>query len=54
MIIHYCTRSTEERRIRMPNRDFFNFTQCVSKLALHSDVIHSFNWKSAIEHNGGI
>ena len=43
----------EERRRRMPNRDFY-FTRCVRKLALYSDVIHLFDWKSAVEHDGGV
>ena len=50
-IRHYRTRSTEERR--MPNRDFY-FARCVRKLALFSDVIHLFDWKSAVEHDGGV
>ena len=33
---------------------FFYFAQCVSKLRYYSDVIHSFDWKSAIEHDGGV
>ena len=37
-IRHYRTRSTEERR----------------KIVLYSDVIHSFDWKSAIEHDGDV
>ena len=51
-IQHYRARSTEERR-RMPNGDFY-FTRCVRKIALYSDVIHSFDWKSAIKHDGGV
>ena len=51
---HYRARSTEERR-RMPNCDiFFYFAQCVRKLRYYSDVINSFNWKSAIKHDGGV
>ena len=42
-----------ERR-RMPNRDFFYFAWYVHKLRYYSDVIHSFDWKSAIEHDGGV
>ena len=38
----------------MPNRDFFYFARCVRKLALYSDVIHLFDWKSAVEHDGGV
>ena len=50
-IRHYRTRSTEERR--MPNCDFY-FARCVRKLRYYSDVIHSFDWKSAVEHDGGV
>ena len=42
----------EERR--MPNRNFFYFARCVRKLHYYSDVIHSFDWKSVIEHDGGV
>ena len=34
----------------MPNRDFY-FARCVHKIGLYSDVIHSFDWKSAVEHD---
>ena len=50
---HYRARSTEERRRRMPNRHFY-FARCVRKLRYYSDVIHSFDWKSAIEQDGGV
>ena len=30
----------------------FYFVRCVHKLALYSDVIHLFDWKSAVEHDG--
>ena len=49
-IRHYRARSTEERR-RMPNH-YFYFARYVRKLRYY--VIHSSNWKSAIEHDGGI
>ena len=42
------------RRRRMPNRDFFLLAQCVRKIALYSDVIHSFDWKSAVKYDGGV
>ena len=32
----------------------FYFVRCVHQFALYSDVIHSFDWKSAIEHDGGV
>ena len=38
----------------MTNRDFFYFAGCVPKLLYYSDVIFSFDWKSAIEHDGGL
>ena len=57
-IRHYCARSTEERRRRRKKKNaksqFFYFAWCIRKLALYSDVIHSFDWKSAIEHDGGV
>ena len=32
------------------------FTSCGAYVTLRyiADVIHSFNWKSAIEHDGGV
>ena len=48
---YYRARSTEERR--MPNRDFY-FARCVHKLRYYSDVIHSLDWKSVVEHDGGV
>ena len=58
-IRHYRARSTEERRRRRrrtirrkKNAKSQFFTS--RKLALYSDVIHSFDWKSAIEHNSGV
>ena len=32
----------------------FYFAWCLRKIALYCNVIHSFDWKSAIEHNGGV
>ena len=43
----------EERRRRMPNHVFY-FARCVRKLRYYSDVIHSFDCKSAVEHDGGV
>ena len=36
----------------MPNPRFFYFARRVRKLALYSDVIHLFDWKSAVKHDG--
>ena len=38
----------------MANRDFFTSRGAYGKLALYGDVIHSFDWKSAPEHDGGV
>ena len=60
-IRYYRARSTEERRrIRRRKKKknakslFFYFTRCLSIVALYSDVIHAFHWKSAVEHDGGV
>ena len=57
-IRHLRARSTEERRRRRRKKNaksrFFYFAWCVRKIALYSDVIHSFDWKSAVEHDGGV
>ena len=50
-IRHYRNRSTEEsEERRMPNLDFFTsrgaYENCI--------IIHSFNWKSAVEYDGGV
>ena len=41
---------------RMPNREFFSSrgAYIILKIALYSNVMHSFDWKSAIEHDGGV
>ena len=50
-IRHYRARSTEERRKNVKWR-FFYFAQCLRKFRYYSDVIHSFDWKSAVQHDG--
>ena len=32
----------------------FYFVRCVRKLRYYGDVIHAFNWKSAVERDGGV
>ena len=44
----------EEERRRMPNRDFLLRVVRILKLHYYSDIIHSFDWKSALEHDGGV
>ena len=67
-IRHYRDRSTEERRRKKKKKEeeerrrkkmnaksrFFFFARCVRKLRYYSDVMHLFDWKSAIEHDGGV
>ena len=43
----------EERRRRMPNRDFFTSRGEYVNVR-YIAIIHSFHWKSAIEHDGGV
>ena len=40
------------RRKKNAKSLFFYFARCVRKLRYYSDVIHSFDWKSAIKHDG--
>ena len=46
---------TEERRNKKKNAKslFFYFAWCVCKIALYRDIIYSFDWKSAINYDGG-
>ena len=54
-IRHYRARSTEERRRKKNAKSrFFYFARHILKLALYSDIIHLFDWKSAVEHDGGV
>ena len=61
-IRHYCARSTERRRKRRIRRKkkknaklrVYLFTRCVHTIPIYSDVTHSFEWKSAIKHDGGV
>ena len=39
--------------LRTPNGDFY-FARRARKLRYYGDVIHSFDWKSAVEHDGGV
>ena len=32
----------------------FYFARRIRKIALYSDLIHSFDWKSAVERDGGV
>ena len=54
-IQHFCARSTEVRR-RMPNHDNY-FTSRIAYINYSIIVIlyiYLFDWKSAIEHDGGV
>ena len=54
-IRHYRSMSTEERRRRRKNAKsrFFYFVRRVRKLHYYSDVVHSMDWKAAIEPDSG-
>ena len=41
-------------RIRRRNGDCFTSARRAPKLHYYGDVIHSFYWKSAVEHDGGV
>ena len=51
---HYRARSAEERRRKNAKSRIFYFARCVLKVALYSNVIHSFDCKSAVERDGGV
>ena len=55
-IRHYRARSAEERRKEEEESQIaiFYFAWCVRKIVLYGDVIHPFDWKSAIKHDGGV
>ena len=44
----------EEEEERMPNHDFFTLHSANVKLHYYSNVIHLFDWKSAVKHNGSV
>ena len=50
----FFVRRRIRRRKKKNQITIFYFTRCVSKLCYYSDVIHSFDWKSAVEHDGGV
>ena len=49
-IQHYHARSKKKNATSR----LFYFAQHVRELRYYSDVIHSFNWKSAVKHDGGV
>ena len=57
---HYHVRSAEERMRRKKKKKnaksllFTSRSASLLKIAQYSDFIHSFNWKSAMEHDGGV
>ena len=56
-IRHYRARSTEEEEEEegeIAGLAIFLFARRVRKIALYSDLIHSFDWKSAVEYDGGV
>ena len=56
-IRHHRARSTgeeEEEEEEERQMTIFYFARCARKLRYYGDVIHSFYWKSAAEHDGGV
>ena len=54
---HYRARSTEERRRRIRRRrrtSYFLLRAALTENCVYSDLIHSFDRKSAVEHDGGV
>ena len=51
-IRHYRARSTEEEE--ECQMAIFYFVRHARKLRYYGAVIHSFYWKSAVEHDGGV
>ena len=52
-IRHYRARSTEERRRKNAKSLFFTLCGAYVNCAIIA-VIYSFDWKSAVEHDGGV
>ena len=44
----------EEEEEEEGERAIIYLARCVCKIALYSDLIHSFDWKSAVEHDSGV
>ena len=53
-IRNYRGRSTGEKEEEEAAMAFFYFARRAPKLRYYGDVIHSFYWKSAVEHDGGV
>ena len=56
---HYHTRSMKNKNKKNMNKKecqmaIFYFTWRARKLCYYGDDIHSFYWKSAVEHDGGV
>ena len=55
-IRHYCARFTEKLEEEEKERQMaiFYFAWYARKLRYYGDIIHSFYWKSVVEHDGGV
>ena len=54
MIRHYRARSTGEEEEEERQMAILYFAWRARKPRYYGDVIHSFYWKSAVEHDGGV
>ena len=52
--VHFLCFSLRIRKKNNAQNKFFYFAWCVCKLCYYSDVIHSFDWKSHVKHDGGV
>ena len=53
-LMFFIRRRIRRRRKKKNQITILYFEWCVSNLHYYSDVIHWFDWKSAVEHDGGV
>ena len=53
MVFRSCKNKNKNKN-KKPKWRFFYFAWRAPKLRYYGDVIHSFYWKSAVEHDGGV
>ena len=53
-ISSFFSSSRNKNKNKKPKWRFFYFMRRAPKLRYYGDVIHSFYWKSAVEHDGGV
>ena len=53
-IRHYCARSTLLKNNKKECQMAIFLLRAAHVNCYYGDVIHTFNWKSAVEHDGGV